>query len=153
MSSAERHLPSFDLTGRTVLVTGAGRGLGQGMALGIAEAGATVVAVSRTPAELAATVAAAPAGRVHAVTWDVADLATLDDLVARAAQVAGPIFGCVLAAGAQHRARADAFTPAARLATSLRAHWLRMPAHRLIPHALHHVFIRSRLGHKAPKVA
>ena len=111
MDTAAEHLPSFDLTGRTVLVTGAGRGLGQGMALGIAVAGATVVAVSRTPAELAETVAAAPAGRVHAVTWDVTDLASLDELVARAAAIAGPLSGAVLAAGAQHRGPADSFTP------------------------------------------
>lgn len=111
MSTADRHLPSFDLTGRVILVTGAGRGLGQGMALGIAEAGATVIAVSRTASELAETVAAGPAGRVHAISWDVADLASLDDLVARAAAVAGPTFGCVLAAGAQHRGPADTFTP------------------------------------------
>jgi len=111
MSSAERHLPSFDLTGRAVLVTGAGRGLGQGLALGIAAAGATVIAVSRTETELAETVAAGPAGHIHAIAWDVAELATLDDLVAHAAELAGPLFGCVLAAGAQHRAPADAFTP------------------------------------------
>ena len=132
MSSSDAHLPSFDLAGRAVLVTGAGRGLGQGMALGIAEAGAVVIAVSRTAAELAETVAAGPAGRIHAITWDVTDLPALDDLVARATDVAGPagggagaaggpppppaapqkpLSGCVLAAGVQHRAPADTFTP------------------------------------------
>ena len=111
MSSSDAHLPSFDLAGRAVLVTGAGRGLGQGMALGIAEAGAVVIAVSRTAAELAETVAAGPAGRIHAITWDVTDLPALDDLVARATDVAGPVCGCGHAAGGQHRAPADTFTP------------------------------------------
>lgn len=38
----------FDLTGKTALVTGASGGLGQGIAVGLAEAGADVVCVSRT---------------------------------------------------------------------------------------------------------
>jgi NAD(P)-dependent dehydrogenase (short-subunit alcohol dehydrogenase family) len=41
-----------DLLGRTVLVTGAGRGIGRGCARALAEAGADVVAVSRSPGEL-----------------------------------------------------------------------------------------------------
>ena len=110
MTTPIRHLPSFDLAGRTVIVTGAGRGLGQGIALGLVEAGATVVAVSRTPAELAETVAASPR-TVHALAWDVTDLDALDALVASAADAAGPVHGVVHAAGAQHRERADAFTP------------------------------------------
>ncbi|MCA1292922.1 2-dehydro-3-deoxy-D-gluconate 5-dehydrogenase KduD [Paenibacillus sp. alder61] len=41
----------FDLTGKTALVTGASGGLGQGIALGLAEAGADVVCVSYTSSE------------------------------------------------------------------------------------------------------
>ena len=36
---AESALPEFSLEGRTALVTGAGRGIGQTIALGLAEAG------------------------------------------------------------------------------------------------------------------
>ena len=41
---------SFDLTGKTAIVTGGFRGLGQGMAIGLAEAGADVVLVDREEA-------------------------------------------------------------------------------------------------------
>ena len=41
------------LADKTVLVTGAGRGLGHGVARGLAAYGATVVAVARTESELA----------------------------------------------------------------------------------------------------
>ncbi|MFA7295640.1 MAG: SDR family oxidoreductase [Dehalococcoidia bacterium] len=39
-------LPDFDVTGRRVLITGAGRGIGRGIALAMAEAGADVAVTS-----------------------------------------------------------------------------------------------------------
>ena len=45
-------VPDFRLDGRTALVSGAGRGLGVGMAKGLAQAGARVVLMSRTRSEL-----------------------------------------------------------------------------------------------------
>lgn len=48
----ESALPSFNLEGRTALVTGAGRGIGRTLSLGLAEAGADIVAMSRSAAEL-----------------------------------------------------------------------------------------------------
>jgi len=41
-------LKSFDLSGKTALVTGCNRGIGQGIALGLAEAGADIIGVSAT---------------------------------------------------------------------------------------------------------
>ncbi|MBW8897749.1 MAG: SDR family NAD(P)-dependent oxidoreductase, partial [Massilia sp.] len=43
-------LDLFNLAGRTALVTGANTGLGQGIAVALAQAGADIVAVGRSPA-------------------------------------------------------------------------------------------------------
>lgn len=50
-----------------------------------------------------------------------------------------------------HASCADAFTPAARFAAFVRAHWLRMPAHLLVPHLLHKAFISPH--QRTPKAA
>jgi NAD(P)-dependent dehydrogenase (short-subunit alcohol dehydrogenase family) len=42
----------FDLTGRVAIITGAGRGIGRSIALGLAEHGADIVLCSRTEAQL-----------------------------------------------------------------------------------------------------
>lgn len=47
----------FDLTGKVVVVTGSGRGLGKAIALGVGAAGGSVVVCSRTLAEAEATAA------------------------------------------------------------------------------------------------
>lgn len=41
------NLPLFDLTGRTAIVTGGGRGIGKGICLALAQAGANVVVANR----------------------------------------------------------------------------------------------------------
>ena len=64
------------LDGRTALVTGAGRGLGRGIAVALAAAGARVVLVSRTAAEIDSVAAEIVAfgGEAVAVPCDVLDL-------------------------------------------------------------------------------
>ncbi|MBU1224879.1 MAG: nucleotidyltransferase family protein [Gammaproteobacteria bacterium] len=59
------------------------------------------------------------------------------------------IFTRVLAP--DHASCADAFTPTARLSAFVRAHWLRMPAHLLIPHLFHKAFISPY--QRTPKAA
>ena len=47
----------FDLSGRTAVITGGSKGLGEAMAAGLASAGANLVLVSRNEAEAKATAA------------------------------------------------------------------------------------------------
>ena len=49
-------LPSFRLDGKKAIVTGGGRGIGQALAIGMAEAGADVAVVDRTRKDLEKTV-------------------------------------------------------------------------------------------------
>ena len=83
---------SLDLTGRRVLVTGGGQGVGHSIALGFAAAGAEVV-VNDLDADRAGAVVAeieALGGVGHVSVFDVTDLAAVEAAVA-AAGALGPI--------------------------------------------------------------
>ncbi len=78
---------------RTVLVTGAGRGIGRSIALRFAEEGARVALVARTRTELEETAAriASAGGRALAIPADVTAPGAAEDCVARAGRELGPI--------------------------------------------------------------
>jgi NAD(P)-dependent dehydrogenase (short-subunit alcohol dehydrogenase family) len=82
------------------LVTGAGRGLGRGCALELARAGATVLCVARTAADLDATAEAieAAGGSAATLAADVTDEASVGEAVRRA-QALGELAVLVTAAG------------------------------------------------------
>jgi NAD(P)-dependent dehydrogenase (short-subunit alcohol dehydrogenase family) len=85
--------PSFDLTGKVVLVTGASRGIGRACALAAAGAGADLVLGVRNPADvevLAAEIEAA-GKRALAVPMDLADLTGVRAAVAEAETAFGRI--------------------------------------------------------------
>jgi NAD(P)-dependent dehydrogenase (short-subunit alcohol dehydrogenase family) len=70
-----------DLSGRTTIVVGASRGLGRGIASAFAEAGAPVVAVSRTPAASAESTGVA--GTIQPELGDAADATVAASLLDR----------------------------------------------------------------------
>lgn len=87
----------FDLTGKTILVTGASSGLGRHFAVDLAKAGATIVGAARRDDALGALVTeiTQAGGKAFAVKMDVTDMASVRDGVAEAVRLTGGIDGLV----------------------------------------------------------
>src|SRR3954471_13938768 len=100
-------LPSFRLDDQVALVTGASSGIGQAIAVGLAEAGAAVGCLDR--GDVTETVAAvgAAGGRACALTADVTDAAALDAAVGRLQRELGPLRLAVNSAGIANAAPAE----------------------------------------------
>jgi NAD(P)-dependent dehydrogenase (short-subunit alcohol dehydrogenase family) len=79
-------MSSFNLTGKTCLITGAGTGLARAMALGLAQAGAQVLAADIDEAGLAETarMAQGAPGQIVAHVLDVREQTQCEAAVARA---------------------------------------------------------------------
>jgi 2-deoxy-D-gluconate 3-dehydrogenase len=94
----------FDLSGRVALVTGANTGLGQAIAVGLAQAGADIVAVGRSAPTETATLVEAAGRALHAVPADLSSTAPIADAVTRAIDAVGRIDILVNNAGIIRRA-------------------------------------------------
>lgn len=97
------NLDMFSLDGRRALVTGAGRGLGQGVAIALGQAGAHVTLVARTPEQLEET--AAQVEHSEVLAGDVLEGAS----IVERAEASGPIDIVVHCAGTTHRSSAVDF--------------------------------------------
>ncbi|MBK4714240.1 MULTISPECIES: 2-dehydro-3-deoxy-D-gluconate 5-dehydrogenase KduD [Tenebrionibacter/Tenebrionicola group] len=103
-------LDKFSLHGKVAIVTGCDTGLGQGMALGLAQAGCDIVGVSRkTPHETAEKVTAL-GRRMTAVQADLSSQQAIPRIVSHAIETLGRIDILVNNAGTIRRADALDFT-------------------------------------------
>jgi NAD(P)-dependent dehydrogenase (short-subunit alcohol dehydrogenase family) len=87
----------LDLSGKSILVTGASSGLGRHFAGVLAEAGAKVVAAARRAAELETLVGGivAAGGKAHVLVMDVTDIASVTAGIAEAVHLTGGLDGLV----------------------------------------------------------
>src|SRR5580765_5368111 len=105
----------FDLSGRTALVTGSSRGIGEALARALLSAGATVVIHGRDRAAADATaarLAGETGGTALVATFDVTDTAAVDAGITELTERSGPLDILVNNAGVQRRAPITEFTDA-----------------------------------------
>jgi gluconate 5-dehydrogenase len=107
-------LKSFDLTGRTALLTGSSAGIGHALARGLAGAGARVILNARSPDKLekAAAQLRGEGGTVFTAAFDVSDGNAVNTAIERIEAEIGPIDILVNNAGMQRRAPLDQFDEA-----------------------------------------
>ena len=105
-------LGAFGLSGKTVMVTGANTGIGQGIALSIGRAGGRVIGVGRSPMEETASLMAAQGADFVEVRADLASAREAQAMFDRAWDQYGPLDGLVNNAGIIRRVDAVDFTEA-----------------------------------------
>lgn len=104
--------PTFSLSGRTALVTGANTGIGQAIAIALAEAGADIAAVGRSAPDETGDQVRRLGRRFLSVRADLETTAPIEAAVEAAAGGLGPIDILVNNAGIIRRADALDFTEA-----------------------------------------
>jgi 2-deoxy-D-gluconate 3-dehydrogenase len=102
----------FSLEGQVALVTGANKGLGQGIALALARAGADLVAVSSSPADDTVREVQALGRRCLAIRADLSTIAPIPGLIAQTLDAFGRLDILVNNAGTIRRADAVDFSEA-----------------------------------------
>ena len=139
-------LKSFDLTGRTALITGSSAGIGFALARGLAGAGARIVLNARNADKLEAAAATLRGDGADIVTasFDVTSGEAVKEAIDRIEREVGPIDILINNAGMQRRAPLDQFEE---------AHW-----HELMKTNLDSVFLvgqavaRHMIGRKHGKI-
>lgn len=102
----------FDLTGRVAVVTGANTGIGQGIALALAAAGADIAAVGRSPATETVEKARALGRRAEIVSADLSTIEPVQSVVDETVEKLGGLDILVNNAGIIRRADAVDFSEA-----------------------------------------
>jgi 2-deoxy-D-gluconate 3-dehydrogenase len=102
--------PSFDLTGKVALVTGSNTGLGQAIAIGLAEAGADIAALGRSAPHETAAIVAAAGRRCHFIPADFGERPDCAALIGSAVTALGRMDILVNNAGTIRRGDALDFT-------------------------------------------
>jgi 2-dehydro-3-deoxy-D-gluconate 5-dehydrogenase len=100
----------FDLSGRVAIVTGANTGIGQGIAVALAQAGADIALVGRSPADNTAGLVRAAGRRAELIDADLSSIAPVDDILSRTLDALGGLDILVNNAGTIRRADAVDFT-------------------------------------------
>ena len=104
----------FDLSGKVALVTGANTGLGQAMALALAQAGANIVLIGRSaPVETLEQLAKLGV-KTHSILTNLNQTDAVTDIVAEAVSTFGQVDILVNNAGIIKRNEALDFTPEGR---------------------------------------
>ena len=103
-------LDRFKLNGKTAIVTGAARGLGQGMSLALAEAGADIVAVDILPADDTKKQVEAMGRKCLTVAGNLGDRAQIPTVIEQAKKLSGSLDILVNCAGIIRREDFEKFT-------------------------------------------
>lgn len=103
---------AFDLTGKTVLITGGNSGIGLGMAEALAQAGAAVCVWGTNADKNAAALAKLKAygTKAMALTCDVGNEQEVEQRFAETTARLGPVHACFANAGVSGRAGSESFT-------------------------------------------
>lgn len=100
--------PSFDLTGRLAVVTGASRGIGAGLARALSRAGTDIIGVSRSGNDaLTAQLVGEQGKQYYPITLDLADPRSVSHLLERIHEIGRPVDILINNAGIAHRNPAE----------------------------------------------
>ncbi|MEW9501856.1 SDR family NAD(P)-dependent oxidoreductase [Jeotgalibacillus marinus] len=106
------YTPSFRLDGKTAIITGAGRGIGRALSIGLAQAGAEVVLLSRTLKDLeeVANLIKSQGGKAHVMSVDVTDRSQIYNCIKHVKETIGKIDILINNAGINIRSSATEVT-------------------------------------------